>query len=279
MHYYACYVIILVCVPVSCWLTLMILFDVQTNTSAALSSPALHNHHTTIAGALKCWSLICASGLRVGNRTATAAHVLRDLRTSERGGRDEEDVGVENRGPDENVERCMWVFRGKTLRRGCWQGLEDSTEEDEQQEFWVFHCCLENCDLPSEAGLECVVCIFRGWSYRCDCVLHCGTELSWTPAGSWFSAEQMEEICSSLFGPRALSDHTGQSTFIHGPAGKSTGLTIGTLLARNVYHIGGTLVVPKKCRLTQIGKLICLCVSVCPNTVTLCLKVKNPQSN
>lgn len=35
-----------------------------------------------------------------------------------------------------NVERCMCFFRGKTFRRGCWQGLEDSTEEDEQQEFW-----------------------------------------------------------------------------------------------------------------------------------------------
>lgn len=70
----------------------------------------------------------------------------------------------------------------------------------------------------------------------------------------------MEEICLSLFGPAALSSHKGRSNFIYGPAEKSAVLTVATLLARNVIHIGGTVAVPQKCRLTQIGKLISACV-------------------
>ncbi|XP_034459768.1 1-phosphatidylinositol 4,5-bisphosphate phosphodiesterase eta-1 isoform X2 [Hippoglossus hippoglossus] len=62
----------------------------------------------------------------------------------------------------------------------------------------------------------------------------------------------MEEICSSLFGPAALSAHKVRTTFIAGPAEKYTVLTVATLLARNVFHIGGTVAVPQKCRLTQI---------------------------
>lgn len=91
-------------------------------------------------------------------------------------------------------------------------------------------------------------------------MLHTGTELRWTPTGTLFSAEKMEEICSSLFGPGALSAHKVQSTFICGPAEKSAVLTVATLLARNVYHIGGTVAVPQKCRLKQTGKLMsCVC--------------------
>lgn len=37
-------------------------------------------------------------------------------------------------------------------------------------------------------------------------------------------------------------------------------MTVATLLARNVFHIGGTVAVPQKCRLTQIGKLNSVCV-------------------
>lgn len=70
----------------------------------------------------------------------------------------------------------------------------------------------------------------------------------------------MEEICLSLFGPTALSSHKGRSNFIYGPAEKSAVLTVATLLARNVIYIGGTVAVPQKCRLTQIGKLISVCV-------------------
>lgn len=92
---------------------------------------------------------------------------------------------------------------------------------------------------------------------------HTGTELRWTPIGSLFSTEKMEEICFSLFGPTALSTHKFRSTIIYGPAEKSAVLTVATLLAQNVYHIGGTVAVPQKCRLTQIGELMCVCVCVC----------------
>ncbi|XP_035478412.1 1-phosphatidylinositol 4,5-bisphosphate phosphodiesterase eta-1 isoform X3 [Scophthalmus maximus] len=61
----------------------------------------------------------------------------------------------------------------------------------------------------------------------------------------------MEEICTSLFRP-ALSAHKVRSTFIRGPAEKYAVLTVATVLARNVYHIGGSVAVPQKCRLTQI---------------------------
>lgn len=72
----------------------------------------------------------------------------------------------------------------------------------------------------------------------------------------------MEEICSSRFGPTALSAHKVRSNLIYGPAEKSAVLTVAMLLARNVYHIGGTVAVPQKCRLTQIGKLMFGCVRV-----------------
>lgn len=97
-------------------------------------------------------------------------------------------------------------------------------------------------------------------------MLHTGTELRRTPTGSLFSTEKMEEI--SLFGPTGLSAHKVRSTFIYGPAEKSAVLTVATLLARNVYHIGGTVAVPQKCRLTQIGKLMSVCVSL--DTLTQC---------
>lgn len=77
-------------------------------------------------------------------------------------------------------------------------------------------------------------------------------------SGLLFLALKMEEICSSLFGPTTLSVNKMRSPFICGQAKKSAVLTVATLLARNVYHIGGTVAVPQKCRLTQIGKLICV---------------------
>lgn len=61
----------------------------------------------------------------------------------------------------------------------------------------------------------------------------------------------MEEICSSLCG--ALSSQV-QANFIYDPAEKSTVLTVATHRARNVFHIGGTVAIPQKCRLTQIGE-------------------------
>lgn len=63
----------------------------------------------------------------------------------------------------------------------------------------------------------------------------------------------MGEICCSVFGPTALSTHKVRSTFIYLSAEKPAGATI---LARNIFHIGGTVAVPQKCRLTQIGKEI-----------------------
>lgn len=72
----------------------------------------------------------------------------------------------------------------------------------------------------------------------------------------------MEEICASIFGPASLSSRRERSNFICGPAEKSAVLTVATLLARNVFHIGGTVAVPQKCRLTQIGKLNSVCVCV-----------------
>lgn len=78
---------------------------------------------------------------------------------------------------------------------------------------------------------------------------------------------KMEEICASIFGPTSLSSGRDRSNFICGPTEKSAVLTVATLLARNVFHIGGTVAVPQKCRLTQIGKLncalVCMCVHLC----------------
>lgn len=63
----------------------------------------------------------------------------------------------------------------------------------------------------------------------------------------------MEEICSSLCGAGEPSFHKVQANFIYDPAEKSTVLTLATRLARNVFH-SGTVAVPQKCRLTQIGE-------------------------
>lgn len=94
-------------------------------------------------------------------------------------------------------------------------------------------------------------------------MLHTGIELRRTPTGSLFSAEKMEEICSSVLGPTALSAPKVRSNVVYGPAEKPAVLTGATLLARNVYHIGGTVAVPQKCRLTQIGKFMSVCVCEC----------------
>ncbi|KAM4567091.1 1-phosphatidylinositol 4,5-bisphosphate phosphodiesterase eta-1 isoform 3-T3 [Odontesthes bonariensis] len=66
----------------------------------------------------------------------------------------------------------------------------------------------------------------------------------------------MGEICSSLFGPAALTYHQVRSTFIYGSGENWDG---ATLLACNIYHIGGTLAVPQKFRLTQTVER-CMCV-------------------
>lgn len=81
----------------------------------------------------------------------------------------------------------------------------------------------------------------------------------------------MEQIYSSVFGPTALSTHKVRPTFIYGPAEKSAVLTVATLLARNVYHIGGTVAVPQKCRL---GELMCVCL--CRYYNSMCLTVREP---
>ncbi|KAM8853836.1 1-phosphatidylinositol 4,5-bisphosphate phosphodiesterase eta-1 isoform 1-T1 [Synchiropus picturatus] len=60
----------------------------------------------------------------------------------------------------------------------------------------------------------------------------------------------MERRCSSVFSSRALAQPKTGSNFIHG--GKAAVVTVATLLARNVYHIGGIVAVPQKCRLVQI---------------------------
>ncbi|XP_034723097.1 1-phosphatidylinositol 4,5-bisphosphate phosphodiesterase eta-1 isoform X2 [Etheostoma cragini] len=54
------------------------------------------------------------------------------------------------------------------------------------------------------------------------------------------------------FDPKTSSAPKVRSAFFYGSAEKSAVLTVATLLARNVYHIGGTVAVPQKCRLTQI---------------------------
>lgn len=71
----------------------------------------------------------------------------------------------------------------------------------------------------------------------------------------------MEEMFPSLFDPTALSARKVRSNFIYGPE-KSAVVTVATLLARNVYHVGGTVAVPQKCRLSQIGKFMHVCVWV-----------------
>ncbi|XP_051933391.1 1-phosphatidylinositol 4,5-bisphosphate phosphodiesterase eta-1 isoform X3 [Hippocampus zosterae] len=59
----------------------------------------------------------------------------------------------------------------------------------------------------------------------------------------------MEEIYLSIFG---LTAPKAPATLIQGSGEKSAVLAVATLLARNVEHVGGTLVAPPKCRLTLI---------------------------
>lgn len=90
-----------------------------------------------------------------------------------------------------------------------------------------------------------------------------------------FAQTEMEEICSSLFGPGAISAHKVRSAFINGPAERSAVLTVAALLARNVYHIGGTVAVPQKCRITQPGKFTCPDVFEFQRCRSMCLS-RNP---
>lgn len=68
----------------------------------------------------------------------------------------------------------------------------------------------------------------------------------------------MEETCP-LFDALPLSSRSRKvrGNFFYSPGEKSTVLTVTTLLAYNVFDVGGTVAVPQKCRLTQIGKSIC----------------------
>lgn len=51
-----------------------------------------------------------------------------------------------------------------------------------------------------------------------------------------------------------LSSRKVRGTFFYKAEEKSTVLTITTLLVSNVFDVGGTVAIPQKCRLTQIGK-------------------------
>lgn len=62
---------------------------------------------------------------------------------------------------------------------------------------------------------------------------------------------KMEE---TLFGAVPLSSRKVRGNFFYSPGEKSAVLTVTTLLACNVFDIGGTVAVPQKCRLTQIGE-------------------------
>lgn len=64
--------------------------------------------------------------------------------------------------------------------------------------------------------------------------------------------EKMGEICSSFFSRAVLSKRKVRSTLFYGSFEKSSG---ASLLACNIYRIGGTVAVPHKCRLTQSGKV------------------------
>lgn len=57
-----------------------------------------------------------------------------------------------------------------------------------------------------------------------------------------------------LFGAVPLPSRKARGNFIYSPGEKSAVLTVATLLARNVFDVGGTVAVPQKCRLTQIRK-------------------------
>lgn len=132
--------------------------------------------------------------------------------------------------------------------------------------FEALACCLGCGSLQSSV---CQVWCFSVLSYRWSSLCS-ELGLSWgrTP-GTWLLCEkEMEEICSSLFGPGAISAHKVRSAFMNGPTERSAVLTVAALLARNVYHIGGTVAVPQKCRITQPGKLICVCVCVLTLTRT-----------
>lgn len=76
-----------------------------------------------------------------------------------------------------------------------------------------------------------------------------------------FLAEQLGLMGSSVFGPIASSYQKVWFTLMLGSVERSAG---PSLLARNIYHIGGIVAVPQKCRFTLSGKEIlkCLCVFV-----------------
>lgn len=126
--------------------------------------------------------------------------------------------------------------------------------------FGVLAYCLEcGCSLP-DAHLECLSSLIwekaRVFSYRWS---QGGLPLAPDFLFFFYFSERMEAICSSLFGPTA---HKVQSNFIYAPAEKSAVLTVAMLLARNVYHVSGTMAVPQKCRLTQTGKFMTVCVNL-----------------
>lgn len=107
--------------------------------------------------------------------------------------------------------------------------------------------------MPVKSDARVFLCLATGGSLCCELGLNWGG-LQLAP--DCFVKKKMEEICSSLFGPGPISAHKVRSAFIDGPAERSAVLTVAALLARNVYHIGGTVAVPQKCRITQPGKFI-----------------------
>ncbi|XP_028320425.1 1-phosphatidylinositol 4,5-bisphosphate phosphodiesterase eta-1 isoform X5 [Gouania willdenowi] len=61
----------------------------------------------------------------------------------------------------------------------------------------------------------------------------------------------MERLFPSIFGSMASSSHRVRSHTIYSPPEKSSACTVATLLAQNIYRIGGTLAVPQTCRIRQ----------------------------
>lgn len=64
---------------------------------------------------------------------------------------------------------------------------------------------------------------------------------------------EMEETCS-LFSAGPLCSRKVRGNLFYSPGEKSAVLTVTTLLACNVFDVGGTVAVPQKCRVTQIGE-------------------------
>lgn len=219
--------------------------------------------------------------MQQGSALATQTLVLTDLQTSERGGWEEQEVGVCRASDQEKRWKRVWFHRGRKLSD------EGAATDQSTVQRRIFDACLlfgvwtitvltPACS--SDRHVRCEgnqMCFFSySWSWMC-----CTLGLSWTGGlltGTLSSAGKMEEICTSLFRP-ALSAHKVRSTFIRGPAEKYAVLTVATVLARNVYHIGGSVAVPQKCRLTQIGKLTSLCVYKCSYRNAMCLTEENWQ--